>query len=80
MGRLGETNQVLQLFLLLHSSFTMAKPQNKSKTKRRSKTAWTEADIENALQEISAGSLVRPTAKKHGMSEGVLRKRIKIIT
>ena len=46
--------------------------------KNTNKISWTGKDMDNALLEISAGSLVRPTAKKYGMSEGILRKRMKM--
>lgn len=47
------------------------------KKKSRTGKSWNEADMEDALAEISAGSQIRPTSNKYGMSEAVLRQRIK---
>ena len=41
------------------------------------KYAWTEEDIEKSLHEIAAGKSIRSTASKYGMSESMLRSRIK---
>ena len=39
---------------------------------------WNEEDVKEALKEIKSGKLIRPTAANYGMSEGMLRNRIKM--
>ena len=45
--------------------------------KKKVVTTWTEEDLTRALDAIAAGQSIRSAAKENGMSEGVLRKRIK---
>ena len=41
--------------------------------------AWTEEDVKKALEEVENRSVsIRATAKKYGMTEGTLRKQIKM--
>jgi len=51
-------------------------PRN-TKSKVKSKR-WSEDDILKSLDAIAAGSSIRNAAKEYGMSEGILRKRIKM--
>ena len=40
---------------------------------------WTEEEVKQALEEVENRSVsIRATAKKYGMTEGTLRKRIKM--
>ena len=40
---------------------------------------WTEENVKQALEEVKNRSVsIRATAKKYGMTEGTLRKRIKM--
>ena len=39
---------------------------------------WKKDDIEQVLNQIAMGNSIRSAAKKYGMSEGVLRRRIEI--
>ena len=40
--------------------------------------AWTEQDVKQALEEVENCSVsIRTAAKKYGMTEGILRTRIK---
>ena len=47
------------------------------KSKHKSGT-WGEEDVDQALREVAAGKSLRSTALKYGMSEGLLRRRIKM--
>ena len=48
-----------------------------NKRKVRLTKQWGEEDIAIALSEITAGNSIRSTAAKYGMSEGILRHRMK---
>ena len=39
---------------------------------------WKEDDIKQALNQIAMGNSIRSAAKRYGMSEGILRRRMKI--
>ena len=41
------------------------------------KKVWTETDMEMALDEVRRGETIKGTARKYGMSEGLIRHRIK---
>ena len=50
------------------------------KQTKRARRKWNEEDAEKSLVEIAAGSSIRKTAAKYGMSEGILRHRLKRIS
>ena len=51
---------------------------SKRNEKRKIQMKWNEEDVKEALKEIKSGKLIRPTAANYGMSEGMLRNRIKM--
>lgn len=51
----------------------MPRKQTKTIMKR-----WTDDDADKSLMEIAAGNSIRKTAAKYGMSEGILRRRLKM--
>ena len=54
-------------------------PKNKRKRKaKRSTKNWGEEHVAQALVEVAGGNSIRSTALKYGMSEGLLRRRIKM--
>ena len=63
--------------LLLIENIKMLKTKSTGKGKKENRKTWSKSDLESALSEITAGNSIRQTAKKYGMTDGILRYKLK---
>ena len=47
-------------------------------SKKSSRNAWIEADMEKAINDVTHGQSIKGSACKYGMSEGLIRHRMKM--